>query len=82
VVQNYFENFSAYLCKSQEVPKMFFKMSYFGLKSEIFLKNGERGIKYIKLKGRQIILEGRTLAMSVIEQESFMGKPSESVEIH
>jgi hypothetical protein len=29
------------------------KMSYFGLKSQIFLKNGESGIKYFKLKGRQ-----------------------------
>jgi hypothetical protein len=28
-------------------------MSYFGLKSQIFLKNGESGIKYFKLKGRQ-----------------------------
>ena len=45
-------------------------MSYFGLKRQIFFKNGEWGIKYFKLKGRQKSLEGRmrpagrTLAMS------------------
>ncbi len=38
VVQNYFENFSAYLCKSQEVPKMFFKNVIFWLKKSYFLK--------------------------------------------
>jgi hypothetical protein len=49
-------------------------MSYFGLKSQIFFKNGEWGIKYFKLKGRQKSLEGRmqsagrTLAMSAINQ--------------
>jgi hypothetical protein len=37
-VQNYFENFSAYLCKSQEVPKMFFKNVIFWLKKSNFLK--------------------------------------------
>jgi hypothetical protein len=47
-------------------------MSYFGLKSQIFLKNVELVIKYLKLKGRQKSLEGRmrpagrTLAMSVL----------------
>jgi hypothetical protein len=49
-------------------------MLYFGLKSQIFLKNGEWGINNFKLKGRKKSLEGRmwpvgcTLAMSDIEQ--------------
>jgi hypothetical protein len=48
-------------------------MSYFGLKSQIFLYNCEWGNKYFKLKGRKKNLEGRmrpagrTLAMSVID---------------
>ena len=76
-VQNYFENFSAYLCKSQEVPKMFFKDVIFWLKKSYFFFNGEWGIKYFKLKGRQKSLEGRmwpagrTLAMSDIEPLTF-----------
>ncbi len=47
-------------------------MSYFGLKSQIFLYNCEWGIKYFKFKGRKKSLEGRmqpagqTLAMSDI----------------
>jgi hypothetical protein len=45
-------------------------MSFFGLKSQIFLKNCEWGIVYFKLKGRNKSLEGRTLAMSVIDDEN------------
>jgi hypothetical protein len=45
-------------------------MSFFGLKSQIFLKNCEWGIVYFKLKGRKKSLEGRTLAMSVIDDEN------------
>jgi hypothetical protein len=37
-VQNYFENFSADLLKSQEVTKMFFKNVIFWLKKSNFLK--------------------------------------------
>ncbi len=51
------------------------KMSYFGFKSQIFLTNGDSGIKYFKLKGCQESLEGHmwpagsTLAMSDIHDE-------------
>jgi hypothetical protein len=56
---------------------MFFKDVIFWLKKSYFFFNGEWGIKYFKLKGRQKSLEGRmwpagrTLAMSDIEPLTF-----------
>jgi hypothetical protein len=65
--------------------KMFLKcssqMSYFGLKSQIFLNNCEWGIVYLKLKGRKQSLEGRmkpagrTLAMSDIYSQTCVQRP-------
>jgi hypothetical protein len=39
-------------------------MSYFGLKSQIFLNNCEWGIINLRLRGLKKNLEGRTLATS------------------
>ena len=64
----FFLKISLQICEN---PKRFqkhsSKMSFFGLKSQIFLKNCEWGIVYFKFKGRKKSLEGRTLAMSAID---------------
>ncbi len=50
-VQNYFENVSAYLCKSPEVPIMFFKNVIFWLKKSNFLKKCRVGNQILKAQG-------------------------------
>ncbi len=53
------------------IPKRFqkrsSKKSFFGLQSQIFLKNCEWWIVYFKLKGRKKSLKGSILAMSEID---------------